>query len=119
APHGARRFPAPERAPVDAFQSTRPARGATANKTLKDPVKIVSIHAPRTGRDHQKHRSSLKVVVSIHAPRTGRDAADWAAEHVYALFQSTRPARGATVIAGTYSNSSKSSFFFANVQFFL
>ena len=82
---------------VETFQSTRPVRGATiafefperrqhrfnprapygarqerGNELVSSTG--VSIHAPRTGRDHRlagvEHR---KLQVSIHAPRTGRD----------------------------------------------
>ena len=34
---------------------------------------MVSIHAPRTGRDVPSRRGRFDVLVSIHAPRTGRD----------------------------------------------
>jgi len=57
------------------FQSTRPARGATRRQNLA--------RAP--------------AVVSIHAPRAGRDKDEWAAITLEQMFQSTRPARGATM----------------------
>ena len=60
---------------------------------------IVSIHAPRAGRDN--HLSAITQVsdsfaVSIHAPRAGRDGGP--IKHAVSVteFQSTRPARGAT-----------------------
>ena len=56
------------------FQSTRPARGATCECTVKFLLKLISIHAPREGRDHGAACDFLTVE----------------------LFQSTRPARGAT-----------------------
>jgi len=56
------------------FQSTRPARGATS---------LIWFH----GRN---------CIVSIHAPRTGRDCARSMAWVNRLMFQSTRPARGAT-----------------------
>ncbi len=34
---------------------------------------IVSIHAPRMGRDRSPVAFALSVFVSIHAPRMGRD----------------------------------------------
>ena len=34
---------------------------------------VVSIHAPRGGRDHYATNHTLGYVVSIHAPRGGRD----------------------------------------------
>ena len=56
------------------FQSTRPARGATIDNYCKNPYKLISIHAPREGRD---------------APPVPKKV-------ITPLFQSTRPARGAT-----------------------
>jgi len=56
------------------FQSTRPVRGATYIGVVQDDGRIVSIHAPREGRD---------LSTSI-------------ARAVAKRFQSTRPVRGAT-----------------------
>ena len=56
------------------FQSPRPARGATAGDRNGGVDVIVSIHAPRAGRDGVWFRENAR--------------AEW--------FQSTRPARGAT-----------------------
>ena len=64
----------PRRGP--AFQSTRPARGATK-------------HSSRITLNYQS--------VSIHAPRAGRDQYRRTIDHAGFKFQSTRPARGATV----------------------
>ena len=36
------------------FQSTRPARGATVSALLFFVFSLISIHAPREGRDHPK-----------------------------------------------------------------
>ena len=55
----------------------------------------VSIHAPRAGRDTDRYSFCKIQKVSIHAPRAGRDEMT-AAEAIELLFQSTRPARGAT-----------------------
>ena len=100
------------------FQSTLPARGATAleraepatacnfnprsphgerripTEEMADPDGI-SIHAPRTGSDRERRRKNRQHDISIHAPRTGSDAG---AEMKYQrdVFQSTLPARGAT-----------------------
>ncbi len=95
APRGARpfHFHAPES--LDAFQSTRPARGATVSvftfifcglfqstrpaRGATDClhgcgfVLMVSIHAPRAGRDLGRIRNYRPRNVSIHAPRAGRD----------------------------------------------
>ncbi len=98
APHGARRRAGACSGPAQCtFQSTRPARGATSLTLIRIcPSSLVSIHAPRTGRDaisaeirslpagfnpraphgarHQSIDSTIWFVnVSIHAPRTGRD----------------------------------------------
>ena len=56
------------------FQSTPPARGATAGAVVHDRLPGISIHAPREGGDHLVH----------------------AAASPNGLFQSTPPARGAT-----------------------
>ena len=56
------------------FQSTRPMRGATKEKTLFSGDGGISIHAPHAGRDH------LPLQLKFTRP----------------AFQSTRPMRGAT-----------------------
>ena len=79
----------------------------------------ISIHAPREGRDpcqgisgwsrcyfnpraprgaRLPHRGKVivHIVISIHAPREGRDAEKTYQGVETLLFQSTRPARGAT-----------------------
>ena len=120
APRGAR-LTNPRSGPAScAFQSTRPARGATAarsnaghtptyfnpraprgarpvmpSKLLFDP--FISIHAPREGRDRGMPLGvEPSQQISIHAPREGRDwlTICWAVP--LWTFQSTRPARGAT-----------------------
>ena len=58
----------------------------------------ISIHAPREGGDH--HRSNIsgrKLVISIHAPREGGDYMYQAISQDHRRFQSTPPARGATL----------------------
>ena len=80
---------------------------------------MVSIHAPRVGRDRfaritlrldvkfqftrpawgatmTDRNAASNIGVSIHAPRVGRDSGILNASCVYALFQFTRPAWGAT-----------------------
>ena len=101
------------------FQSTLPARGATAEYLSTIAHRSISIHAPRTGSDAKKtmralahlnfnprsphgerHRPIRLLVVvdaiSIHAPRTGSDKAFITSSMPRNLFQSTLPARGAT-----------------------
>jgi len=78
APRGARRPCRTSPAARRRFQSTRPARGATAEQVQHPVIHGVSIHAPRAGRDaHFSPPSSPSL-----------------------LFQSTRPARGATRVWG-------------------
>ena len=105
-----------------AFQSTLPARGATLSmdgtnrsrdyfnprsphgeRHLRNsPIsrqKCISIHAPRTGSDVLVRIIEINAPISIHAPRTGSDGLESVYnDHVY-KFQSTLPARGATVPA--------------------
>ena len=79
------------------FQSTLPARGATNGRPLCATVKLISIHAPRTGSDviFTPNLCNLHPI-SIHAPRTGSDFTV-ALDILNRIFQSTLPARGATV----------------------
>ena len=78
------------------FQSTRPVRGATAAGGAADGGAEISIHAPRAGRDgyfvqknhHHKH-------FNPRAPCGARLKAS-SFPSITAVFQSTRPVRGAT-----------------------
>ena len=56
------------------FQSTRPVWGATRLERLARAAQMISIHAPRVGRDHMgcQHNNNRRYI-SIHAPRVGRD----------------------------------------------
>ena len=80
------------------FQSTRPVRGATNARPEQRPGRLISIHAPRAGRDQAVIDPAEVLAISIHAPRAGRDnphaAPVW---HDRPGFQSTRPVRGATI----------------------
>ena len=81
------------------FQSTLPARGATnwddINKAYSE---YISIHAPRTGSDAKLMGAPDDVVrISIHAPRTGSDTSCPTSRQRHSAFQSTLPARGATM----------------------
>ena len=101
------------------FQSTLPARGATSSVSAAVVDAVISIHAPRTGSDHQRRLAcGYTLEISIHAPRTGSDEASveevaraghfnprsphgerqekFAENLKKNLFQSTLPARGAT-----------------------
>ena len=58
---------------------------------------LISIHAPREGRDVLDLRIlKPRVDISIHAPREGRDFFITSQHCSLIRFQSTRPARGAT-----------------------
>ena len=59
------------------FQSTPPARGATAPVDLSIAKAGISIHAPREGGDLQATLNLYKQhQISIHAPREGGDIRD-------------------------------------------
>ena len=87
---------------------------------LRRQSAAISIHAPREGRDivsdrgreEQLHfnpraprgarlvlmrQDRFDLTISIHAPREGRDIMMWAFVRWAMEFQSTRPARGATL----------------------
>ena len=119
APRGARRISGIGLLRRWLFQSTRPARGATYLESLASRYHYVSIHAPRAGRDKVLAAEFVGIVVSIHAPRAGRDGIALSSISVSLRFnpraprgarrrscglggwgdrfQSTRPARGATL----------------------
>ena len=80
------------------FQSTPPARGATAVVEERLLQSLISIHAPREGGDADVELQLLRIeVISIHAPREGGDASIHISMCSSGSFQSTPPARGATV----------------------
>ena len=79
------------------FQSTLPARGATYRDATRTDERRISIHAPRTGsddtttgRDNHDHDFNPR---SPHGERLGRRERPKTAKR----FQSTLPARGATL----------------------
>ena len=61
------------------------------------PLLHISIHAPRTGSDVRGCAGGEVVGISIHAPRTGSDLENLVPQCRASLFQSTLPARGATL----------------------
>ncbi len=118
-PHGERQAPRQKEVMTMKFQSTLPARGATASWLSAFAYSCISIHAPRTGSDvtatRRNHfrqyfnprsphgeRPAPAIIappaedISIHAPRTGSDKAFITSSMPRNLFQSTLPARGAT-----------------------
>ena len=56
------------------FQSTRPARGATISGHKTDAASIFQSTRPARGATGIFKGKPAKVVISIHAPREGRDA---------------------------------------------
>ena len=104
------------------FQSTLPARGATVSGAMEDADGEISIHAPRTGSDESPDKVGRGLeMISIHAPRTGSDHTARAVRRrpighfnprsphgerrgfsrmsgANRAFQSTLPARGATLL---------------------
>ena len=76
------------------FQSTRPAWGATAFINLRGKLQLISIHAPRVGRDSKKYSARLRSAISIHAPRVGRDSSS-ASGFVISKYFNPRAPRGA------------------------
>ena len=83
-----------------AFQSTRPARGATGQHYVLefDAVGFQSTRPARGATAYQVIYADGTKKISIHAPREGRDVIKNLTDQVKELFQSTRPARGATFI---------------------
>ena len=98
-PHGERLISTSASYSIVAFQSTLPARGATALLDFYAAKGAISIHAPRTGSDALRRASSARSrsfqstlpargatrrnnhegterTISIHAPRTGSDLYD-------------------------------------------
>ena len=96
APCGARRSIYCPQCGHGTFQSTRPMRGATAADDLTVAVNIISIHAPRAGRDFQK--ANNRVALPNFNPRAPCGARLFRCCKMFlpTRFQSTRPVRGAT-----------------------
>ena len=119
-PHGERLTSRCKMAGRCEFQSTLPARGATQRVNAIKPGNLHRTDEPRTGSDGRFRRELQAMSISIHAPRTGSDPQIAAKFHrkLYFnprsphgerlppsfawnpnnLFQSTLPARGATLL---------------------
>ena len=76
------------------FQSTRPARGATLTLLANKNHRVISIHAPREGRDQIRVQRRYRHRISIHAPREGRDSVAMM-EVVGVVYFNPRAPRGA------------------------
>ena len=84
--------------PIHAFQSTPPARGATCPPGSGQKRRTnISIHAPREGGDSGAGKDMIRQIISIHAPREGGDVPVMYLPSRLPVFQSTPPARGATL----------------------
>ena len=59
---------------AQSFQSTLPARGATALNGAPVDFAAISIHAPCTGSDRGGQPHGANAPISIHAPCTGSDS---------------------------------------------
>ncbi len=96
APCGARPINHQHHEVTKMFQSTRPVRGATREGRLMGMAAVVSIHAPRAGRDYRRAGGMAgDRSFNPRAPcgaRLGRAQRTLKRES----FQSTRPVRGAT-----------------------
>ena len=88
---------APKISPRCPFQSTLPARGATGGH--RDGAAARPHFNPRSphGERHAAARALDRRAISIHAPRTGSDGAVYTPLCERVQFQSTLPARGATM----------------------
>ena len=77
-----------------------PREGCDLESTSSDSFarSTISIHAPREGCDYPYPSwPSYKAGISIHAPREGCDVSYLLGNGVTFQFQSTHPARGATM----------------------
>ena len=97
APRGARLSASSGAESVITFQSTRPMRGATRRRLLRQKRRSISIHAPHAGRDglrasHQYHEGHF----NPRAPCGARRSSTLCTISFASTFQSTRPMRGAT-----------------------
>ena len=89
------------------FQPTRPLRGATCGHRISAGACRISTHAPLAGRDYSVNLIDRFPVISTHAPLAGRDSVKATANSAKALFQPTRPLRGATRRCGKYGKTNQ------------
>ena len=75
------------------FQSTPPARGATLYDRRQLSQQAISIHAPREGGDVGEITDAVFCIISIHAPREGGDF-DCAGADCFTRYFNPRPPRG-------------------------
>ena len=79
------------------FQSTPPARGATTTRPVSDIARRISIHAPREGGDNLLSTQLIKESDFNPRPPRGGRLLFVSLSTSLLRFQSTPPARGATV----------------------
>ena len=97
-PHGERLIRERKRVVPKEFQSTLPARGATAGCYPRpDIVAKISIHAPRTGSDRRAHARNRRTPYFNPRSPHGERRAPATSGRPREPFQSTLPARGATI----------------------
>ena len=98
APRGARPVVYVSASSSGRFQSTRPSRGATQRIFVAGHQRPISIHAPLAGRDYPAFlAASWMAYFNPRAPRGARHDG-LLGSLPSAVFQSTRPSRGATLI---------------------
>ena len=99
-PHGERPTRIARYCCAELFQSTLPARGATTEFLSAPRDGEISIHAPRTGSDHgQLALDAGGVNFNPRSPHGERHTGPHSTNKNAISFQSTLPARGATVQA--------------------
>ena len=74
-----------------------PREGGDSLVVLVHNLSYISIHAPREGGDQAQDKDLPRLVISIHAPREGGDPRSALFSSTILIFQSTPPARGATM----------------------
>ena len=100
-PHGERRVKIFTTKAVRNFNPRSPHGERLARRSYKGFSPDISIHAPRTGSDLPfLSDNKCHHLISIHAPRTGSDVRLLDFVIHICKFQSTLPARGATLVAG-------------------
>ena len=97
APCGARRTEHGEAVIREKFQSTRPVWGATKAAAGDRPRQLISIHAPRVGRDSGRRLAALRTTTfQSTRPVWGATTRTTGRACRHGQFQSTRPVWGAT-----------------------
>ena len=96
-PRGGRRPKMPIAPPRSNFNPRPPRGGRPSGTAHLTEVRDISIHAPREGGDYHPQKEQEQKGISIHAPREGGDSRYSAGLVPFLAFQSTPPARGATL----------------------